>query len=488
MSTFPLPVITNWINGKPISPPGRFEIPVVDPASEATIAILLEATPSDVDEAVAAARHAFDHGPWPRLPASERARILRKIADLIDARASELIALESQHTGIPITQIAAVHIPRAALNFRFFADYISQQSGPSFTDVPMIVTYVKRYPVGVAALIAPWNVPLGLGMMKVAAALAFGCTVVLKPSEMTPITFPIMMEIMTQAGVPDGAINLVNGRGSVTGAALSSHAGIDCYSFTGGTGTGRMIAGAAGARLKPVTMELGGKSAAIVFADCDFDAAVAGVHAANFAGNGQQCLNGTRVMIQAPLFERFAKALVAKAQAMKIGPPSDPLTDLGPIQNRTHMERILSFVERAKSEGCDILTGGGRATGFEKGNYIDPIIAVSPHNKAVICQEEIFGPFATLIPFETTQDAIQMANDNAFGLVGYVWTQDIDKALGVADAIDTGLVWINTAVTRDLRAPFGGWKESGLGRESGDGCAALFTEEKTIMIRTKLLN
>jgi acyl-CoA reductase-like NAD-dependent aldehyde dehydrogenase len=480
-----LPRITSWINGKPVAERGQFEVPVIDPATEDAMALVLEADAAEVDEAVKAARHAFDHGPWPRLAPAERARILRLVADLIDARAPEIAALESQHTGMPITQIKNMHLPRTSLNFRFFADYVTQMQGKSYADQPNVVTYVKRYPIGVAALIAPWNVPLGLGMMKTAAALAFGCTVVLKPSEMTPVTFPIMMEILKQAGVPDGAVNLVNGRGNVTGAALSAHRGVDCFSFTGGTSTGRMIAASAGHMLKPATMELGGKSAAIVFADCDFDAALFGVHLANFAGNGQQCLNGTRVMIERPLFERFSAALVAKAEAMKIGPPSDPTTELGPMQNGPHMARILSFVDRAKADGCDILTGGGRNTAFPKGFYIDPIIAVAPDNARIICQEEIFGPFATLIPFDTASEAIAMANENDFGLVGYVWSQDIDKALSTADRINTGAVWINTPMMRELRAPFGGWKDSGLGRESGDGCATLFTEEKTITIKMK---
>ena len=484
MNTQALPRISSWINGKPVAEQGQAEVAVIDPATEQPMALLLEADAAEVDAAVKAARHAFDHGPWPRMAPAQRAAILRRAADLTDARSEELAALESQHTGMPITQIKGMHLPRTSLNFRFFADYITQMQGRSYADQPNVVTYVKRYPIGVAALIAPWNVPLGLGMMKTAAALAFGCTVVLKPSEMTPVTFPIMMEILAQAGVPDGAVNLVNGRGSVTGAALSDHPDVDCYSFTGGTATGRMIAGAAGQHLKPATMELGGKSAAVVFADCDFDAALFGVHLANFAGNGQQCLNGTRVMIERPLFERFSQALVAKAKAMKIGPPSDPATELGPMQNGPHMNRILSFVTRAKADGCDILTGGTRADDFPIGFYINPIIAVAPDNHRIICQEEIFGPFATLIPFDTPEQAIAMANDNDFGLVGYVWTKDIDKAIGVADRINTGAVWINTPMMRELRAPFGGWKDSGLGRESGDGCAALFTEEKTITIKT----
>jgi acyl-CoA reductase-like NAD-dependent aldehyde dehydrogenase len=485
MTDTALPQITSWIDGKAYAHEGAVTLDVIDPATGAPMATLKEADAKEVDLAVAAARKAFDHGPWPRFSPAERARIFRRAADLIDARSDELASLESQHTGIPITQIKAVHLPRTALNFRFFADYIGQAEGRSYADQAGTLTYVKRYPIGVAGLIAPWNVPLGLGMMKVAGALAFGCTAVLKPSEMTPVTFPILMEILKEAGVPNGVVNLINGRGHITGAALSAHPDVDCYSFTGGSTTGRAIAGGAGARLKPVTMELGGKSAAIVFADCDFDAALQGVHLANFAGNGQQCLNGTRVFIERPLFERFSKALVAKAQAMKIGAPSDPATEMGPIQNQAHMQRILSFVDRAKADGCTILTGGEHATGFEQGFYIQPIIATAPDNRRIICQEEIFGPFATLIPFDDVNDAVLMANDSEFGLVGYVWSQDIDKAIGVADRLDTGAVWVNTSVQRELRAPFGGWKSSGLGRESGDGCAALFTQEKTITIKTR---
>jgi acyl-CoA reductase-like NAD-dependent aldehyde dehydrogenase len=485
MSQVPLPLVHSWINGQPVGAGVQTQIPVIDPATEHPMAMLLEADAAEVDRAVKAARVAFDTGPWPRLAPAERARILRRVADLVDARVDELAALESQHTGMPITQIKGMHLPRTSLNFRFFAEYIGQMQGRSYADQPGVVTYVKRYPIGVAALIAPWNVPLGLGMMKTAAALAFGCTVVLKPSEMTPVTFPIMMEILQQAGVPDGVVNLVNGRGHVTGAALSQHRDVDCFSFTGGTSTGRAIAALAGQNLKPATMELGGKSAAIVFADCDFDAALAGVFLANFAGNGQQCLNGTRVFIQRPLFDRLSQALVAKAKAMRIGPPSDPHTELGPMQNGPHMARILSFVDRAKADGCTILTGGTRTQGFAQGFYIDPIIAVAPDNQRIICQEEIFGPFATLIPFDTAAEAIAMANHNDFGLVGYVWSQDIDKAMSVADKMDTGAVWINTPMMRELRAPFGGWKDSGLGRESGDGCAALFTEEKTITLKIK---
>jgi acyl-CoA reductase-like NAD-dependent aldehyde dehydrogenase len=477
--------VTSWIDGASVPPRSGHRIPVIDPGTEETVAELHEADAAEVDRAVAAARHAFDSGPWPRLPVIERQKALRRTADLIDANAAELAWLETLHTGIPITQIKGMHVPRAALNFRFFADYIGQARGESYTDNPGVITYVTRQPIGVAALIAPWNVPLGLGMMKTAAAIAFGCTVVLKPSEQTPLTFPIIMRLLAEAGVPAGVVNLVNGRGAVTGAALSAHPGVDCFSFTGGTPTGRAIAAAAGQALKPATMELGGKSASIVFDDCDFEAAVAGVAASNFNGNGQQCLNGTRVFVQRGIAERFAAALVAKARSMKIGPPDDPTTELGPMQNAAHMRRILSFVDKARAEGCEILTGGGRAPGFDRGYYIEPIIARAPDNRVVVCQDEIFGPFATIVEFDTPEEALAMANDSRFGLAGYVWTRNVDRALGFAQQMQTGAVWVNTPMMRELRAPFGGWKESGIGREGGDSCRALYTQEKVVTLRLK---
>jgi acyl-CoA reductase-like NAD-dependent aldehyde dehydrogenase len=473
----------NWIAGAP-TPAGAGErLPVIDPATEETVGDLIEADAATVDAAVTAARAAFDHGPWPRLPVAERQRILRAIADAIDANTEELARLESLHTGMALAQIKGMHLPRAALNFRFFAEYIGQMRGTSYTDGPGLVTYVTRQPIGVAALIAPWNVPLGLGMMKTAAALAFGCTVVLKPSELTPLTFPLVARLMKEAGLPDGAFNLVNGRGHVTGKALSEHPGIDCISFTGGTETGRAIGVAAAKAIIPTTMELGGKSANIVFNDADLDKAVEGSVLAAFAGNGQQCLAGSRILLQRGVAGAFKEKFLARVKAMKIGAPTAPDTMLGPIQNRRHMERILSFVERAKADGCTILTGGGRAPGFDRGFYIEPIVAEAPDNGRIICQEEIFGPFATILTFETTEEAVAIANDSPFGLVGYVWTKDGSKALSVANALQTGVVWVNTAMTRELRAPFGGWKESGVGREGGDACAALYTQEKTVTIR-----
>lgn len=481
---FSLPFTTcaNWIDGQPFAAPDAERLPVIDPATEAVVGELVEATPEDVDAAVRAARQAFDHGPWPRMSVAERQRILRAIADAIEADAGALADLECLHTGMPLTQIKGMHIPRAALNFRFFAEYIGQQSGASFTDAPGMITYVTRQPIGVAALIAPWNVPLGLGMMKTAAALAFGCTVVLKPSEFTPLTFPRVAALMKAAGLPDGAFNLVNGRGGVTGQALSSHPGVGCLSFTGGTETGRAIGMAAAKAIKPATMELGGKSANIVFDDADLDKALEGALLAGFAGNGQQCLAGSRLLLQRGIAADFTARFVARVEAMVVGPPRDPATQLGPIQNRRHLERILSFLDTARAEGCEILTGG-RAEGFGAGFYMRPVVARAPDNARAICQEEIFGPFVTIQEFDTAEDAIAIANDSPFGLVSYVWTRDISKALSAAQAIQAGVVWVNTPMTRELRAPFGGWKESGVGREGGDACAALYTQEKTVTIR-----
>jgi acyl-CoA reductase-like NAD-dependent aldehyde dehydrogenase len=479
-------LVTSWIDGRAVAPGAQRRLPVIDPATEAPVGALLEADAAEVGLAVAAARRAFDDGPWPRLPPAERQTILRRAADLIDARADELARLESLHTGLPIRQVRAMHIPRTALNFRFFADYIGQMRGAAHTDAPGVVTYVARQPIGVAALIAPWNVPLGLGTMKLAAALGFGCTAVLKPSEMTPLSFPLLFDILAEAGLPAGAANLVNGAGPVTGKALSEHPGIDCLSFTGGTATGRMLAAAAGRALKPMTMELGGKSANIVFADCDFEAALDGAVLAAYGGNGQQCLAGSRILVERAIADRFIPALTARVKALKVGPPDDPATEMGPLQNEPHMRRVLGFVDTARAEGCDILAGGARAAGFSSGYYVEPILARASSNAAAICQEEIFGPFATILVVDGPEEAVRIANESAFGLVAYVWTRDIAKALACAEALRTGVVWINTIMMRELRAPFGGWKESGVGREGGDACAALYTQEKTVTIKVGL--
>jgi len=476
--------IASIINGVTVSPKAdAFRIDIIDPVTELSLGTLAEADAAEVDAAVAAARAAFDTGPWPRMSVAQRQTIMRKIADGVDANAEKLLDVECAHTGLPVSVLRAMHIPRTAANFRFFAEYIGQAPGRSYHQEPGFTTWVTREPIGVAALIAPWNVPLGLGMMKVAAAIAFGCTCVLKPSEQTPFSFPLMMEIFKAAGLPDGVVNLVNGRGHITGSALTNHPQVDCVSFTGGTETGKRIGAAAGGSFKPFTMELGGKSASIVFDDADMEAAIAGCVTAAFNNNGQQCLAGSRVLVQSSIAEAFTAAFVARVKALKIGDPRAPDTQMGPLQSRAHRDRVLSFVARAEADGCTILTGGGTAKGFERGFFVDPIVATAPDNGRIICQEEIFGPFATIITFDDAADAVKIANDSPFGLVGYVWTKDLDKALAVSGALQTGVVWVNTTLMRELRAPFGGWKESGVGREGGDACAQLFTQERVVTIK-----
>jgi len=477
-------LVTSWIDGAPTSPGANASrLPIVDPATEETIAHLAVADAAEVDAAVASARTAFERGDWSRASLETRQKTLRALADLIDAHAEELIALEVAHTGLPVQFLRAMHLPRTAYNFRFFAEFIGQMAGQSWDQAQGFETRVTREPIGVAALIAPWNVPLGLGLMKVAGCIAFGNSCVLKPSEQTPLSFPLVMELANRAGLPPGVVNLVNGPGAETGRALTEHPGVDAVSFTGGTATGRAIGAAAGAGLKPFTMELGGKSANIVFDDADLDEAVKGAVIAAFSNNGQQCLAGARILLQDAIADAFIEKFLAAAREMRIGDPRNPGTQLGPLQSKAHMERVLSFVTVAEGDGCRVLTGGGRAEGFDRGYYIDPIVVEAPSNAAQICQEEVFGPFATILRFGTADEAIRIADDSPFGLVGYVWTRDIGRAQAVSHALRAGVVWVNTSMMRELRAPFGGYKASGVGREGGEACARLFTEEKTVTYR-----
>ncbi len=454
-------------------------IDVIDPATQAVIDTFFEDDVAAVDRAVRRGRAAFDDGPWPRISVAERQCVLRRIADLINEHAEALVALEVRHTGLPIAFVRAMHVPRAAQNFRFFADYIGQRADRMYTQEAGYRTYVTREPVGVAALIAPWNVPLGLGLMKTAAAIAFGNACVVKPSEATPLSFPAVMPLFAEAGVPDGVVNLVNGRGHVTGAALVAHPGIDAISFTGGTETGRVIGMEAARRIRPVTMELGGKSANIICDDADLDAAVAGSIVAAFANNGQQCLAGSRLLVQRGIADAFIDRFVAATKALRIGAPTDPATQLGPLISAAQRDRVLHYAALAVGEGATLLSGGRVPPGLERGYYVEPTIVEVTDSRATVAQDEVFGPLVSVQRFDTVDDAIALANDSDFGLVGYAWTASIARAQAIVDGVRTGVMWVNTPMMRDLRAPFGGWRDSGLGAEGGDACAALYTREKT---------
>ena len=474
--------VTSLIDGA-VVPPRAYgnDLPVIYPATEETVSRLREADAAEVDVAVHAARRAFDSGPWPRMTLDARKDILYRIRDVIRSHTDELAYLECLNTGLPIARVRE-QIGRASRNFEFFAEVASTMKGETYTGLAGYLTYVTREPKGVGALIAPWNAPIALASMRVATCIAFGNTCVLKPSEYTPLSMLRMVELFHEAGLPPGVVNLVNGRGGVTGVALVSHPGIDMVGFTGGTHTGAAIMSAAGRRLKPCILELGGKSANIVHASADLDRALDGALGGIYSNNGQQCLAGSRILVQRSIAEEFIARFVERARRIRIGNPMDPATELGPLAFEEHMKRVLSFAEVARADGATLLTGGCRAAAFDRGYFVEPTAVLATGNQSRICQEEIFGPFATFLAYDTIEEAIAIANDSPFGLVAYVWAGDLGVVMRASRELRAGTVWVNTTMVRELRAPFGGYKQSGVGRDGATSSVEFFTEQKTTTI------
>ena len=472
--------IYGWA-GDNATPGGGNELPVFYPATGEQIAILIEDDASSVDVAVTAARRAFDQGPWPKLSIAERISVLESCSKVILDNADELARLECAASGLILRELKERHMTRAAYNFRFFANYISQSAGQRFDQSPGYMTTVVREPVGVAALIAPWNAPVSLATMKIAAALAFGNTCIVKPSEQTPIALARLVKLLQEV-LPEGVLSLVNGRGPVTGQALVDHTGVDLISFTGGTETGRTIMSSAGRRLVPTTLELGGKSANIIFESANYERALDGALLGIFSNNGQQCLAGSRILVQRSIFNDFVGRFIERAQKIRVGDPTRDDTELGPLASFSHMQRVLSFVETANADGGLLLTGGNRLENLGDGYFVSPTAVSVPSNQTRTAQEEIFGPFATFLPFDTTEEAIKVANDTQFGLVSYIWSDDLPTVMNVTENLRSGVVWVNTPMMRELRAPFGGYKNSGVGREGGAACESFYTEEKTVTL------
>jgi len=462
---------------------GGVELPVYYPATGAQISILVEDNAASVARAVEAARTAFDKGPWPRMSLPDRIETLERCRSVIIEHADELARLECAATGLVLRELKSRHIMRAAYNFRFFAEHISQSAGQRYDQTPGYMTTVSRVPVGVAALIAPWNAPVALATMKVAAALAFGNTCVLKPSEQTPFALARLVSLL-QDVLPDGVLTLVNGRGTVTGAALVANPDIDLVSFTGGTETGRQIMTQAGQNLVPCTLELGGKSANVVFTSADQERALDGALLGIFSNNGQQCLAGSRILLERSIFDGFVERFVERAARVKVGDPLADDTEIGPLASLPHMQRVLSFAEIARSDGGTILTGGTRRDDLGPGYFVAPTAVSAPTNAARVAQDEIFGPFATFIPFDSAEEAAAIANDTQFGLVSYIWSDHLPTVMQMTEAMRSGVVWVNTPMMRELRAPFGGFNASGVGREGGAACEAFYTEERTVTIPT----
>ncbi|HBS19214.1 MAG TPA: 2-hydroxymuconic semialdehyde dehydrogenase [Flavobacteriales bacterium] len=438
---------------------------------------------AEVEQVMAAAKRAFPS--WSKTPVAERAACLERLADAVRDHADMLAKEEARDNGKPLSLAAHVDIPRAEKNLRFYASGIQHYASESHAMEGEAINYTLRKPLGVVACISPWNLPLYLFTWKVAPALAAGNCVVAKPSELTPVTAYLLSTWVKEAGFPDGVFNVLHGLGPEVGEAMVTHPDIAAVSFTGGTTTGARIAGHVAPKFKKMSLELGGKNPAIIFEDADFEDALRTTLRSSFANQGQICLCGSRILIQRPIYDKFKEALVAKASKMVAGDPLDPSTKLGAVVSEAHMEKILSYITLAMEEGGQVLCGGHRLhpEGVEGGFYVAPTVIEGLGPACRTNQEEIFGPVVTLQPFDTEEEALALANDTAYGLAATLWTTDLKRAHRVAAGIDSGIVWVNTWLLRDLRTPFGGVKASGLGREGGFDALEFFTEPQNICIK-----
>ena len=472
--------LQHFIDGQWVDSIGGETFDVLDPVSNQNYATCAAGQKADIDRAVAAAKQAFDSGPWPRLKPRDRFRILNRIADLVEERDARLAELETFDTGLPITQ-ALGQAQRAAENFRFFADLIVAQADDAYKVPGTQLNYVNRKPVGVAGLITPWNTPFMLESWKLAPALASGCTVVLKPAEFTPLSASLWAEIFREAGVPDGVFNLVNGIGEEAGASLVAHPDVPLISFTGETTTGKIIYRSCADNLKGMSMELGGKSPAVVFADADLDAAIDSTLFGVFSLNGERCTAGSRILVERSIYDEFCTRYAERAKNIVVGDPHDPKTEVGALVHPEHYAKVMSYVEVGKTEGR-LLAGGSRPEGLDEGNYVSPTVFADVAPTARIFQEEIFGPVAAITPFDTDEEALALANGVRYGLAGYIWTNDLTRAHTFAQNVEAGMVWLNSHNVRDLRTPFGGAKASGLGHEGGYRSIDFYTDQQAVHI------
>ncbi|WP_342050240.1 MULTISPECIES: aldehyde dehydrogenase family protein [unclassified Cupriavidus] len=450
----------------------------INPADETPIARVAQGTAEDVDRAVQAARRALKG--WSGMRAAQRGRNLYRFADLLEAHADELVALESLDGGKPLAGVRRQDVPAVIDTVRYYAGWCDKINGQVVPTRPDALTYTVREPVGVVAAIVPWNFPLMIGMWKMAPALACGCTLIVKPAEITPLTALRVGELALEAGIPPGVLNIVTGKGSVVGNALVAHPGIDKVTFTGSPGVGRGIMQGAAANFKRVTLELGGKSANIIFADADVEAAARASASGIFFNAGQVCSAGSRILAQRRVYDEVVERLAARANAIRVGDPAAPGTTMGPVVSAAQMKTVLDYVEIGKREGASAVAGGKRIG--ERGFYVAPTVFANVGHEMRISQEEIFGPVASVIPFEDEEDAVRIANGTAFSLAAGVWSRDIGRVHKVAGELRAGTVWINTYGYTDVRLPWGGAGDSGLGREHGDAAIENFTEPKAIWL------
>ncbi|MGM7697632.1 5-carboxymethyl-2-hydroxymuconate semialdehyde dehydrogenase [Microbacterium sp. A84] len=472
--------IQHYIDGEFVDSIDGDTFDVLDPVTNENYTTASAGKKADIDLAVAAATRAFQDGPWPRMLPRERSRVLHRIADIVESRDQRLAELESFDSGLPITQ-ALGQARRAAENFRFFADLIVAQADDTFKVPGRQINYVNRKPIGVAGLITPWNTPFMLESWKLGPALATGNTVVLKPAEFTPLSASLWAGIFEEAGLPKGVFNLVNGLGEDAGDALVKHPGVPLISFTGESSTGQLIFANAAPFLKGLSMELGGKSPAIVFADADLDAAVDATIFGVFSLNGERCTAGSRILVEQSIYEEFVEKYAAQAKRVKVGLPNDPTTEVGALVHPEHYDKVMSYVEIGKTE-ARLVAGGGRPEGFETGNYVAPTVFADVSPDARIFQEEIFGPVVAITPFASDEEALALANDTRYGLAAYIWTNDLKRAHNFAGDLEAGMVWLNSNNVRDLRTPFGGVKASGLGHEGGYRSIDFYTDQQSVHI------
>ena len=482
--------VLNFIGGRyvPSAQGRRFENR--SPVDGSLVSMVHEAGKDDVDMAVRAARAALA-GDWGRMSAPDRAALLHRVADEINRRFDDFLAAEIADTGKPASLASHLDIPRGAANFKIFADVVKNVPTEAFEmtapDGAKVLNYALRVPKGVVAVVCPWNLPLLLMTWKVGPALACGNAVVVKPSEETPTTATLLGEVMNAVGVPPGVYNVVNGFGpDSAGEFLTRHRGVDAITFTGETGTGQAIIKAAAEGVRPVSMELGGKNPAVVFADCDFDAAIEGTMRSAFANCGQVCLGTERVYVERPIFDQFVARMKAGADALKPGHPYAAATGIGPLISREHRDKVLSYYAKAVADGATVITGGGAPdmpAELAGGWWIEPTIWTGLDDDSAVIREEIFGPCCHIRPFDTEEEAVELANDTPYGLAAAVWTENLGRAHRVAAAIDAGIVWVNSWFLRDLRTPFGGSKGSGIGREGGVHSLEFYTELKNVCVK-----
>ena len=473
--------LANFINGQFVEPISGNYLDVFEPATGQIYASVPDSNGQDVETAIAAAEQAFPN--WSITSREERSGILHKIADGINLRLEELAELESRDTGKPLSLAKRVDIPRAVENFRFFANLVLEHEIDQILDGNGSTNRIIRQPLGIVGCISPWNLPLYLFTWKIAPALAFGNSVIGKPSELTPFTAFKLGEICQEAGVPNGVLNIVQGSGQNTGSAIVSHSKINAISFTGGTKTGEAISREAAPRFKKLSLELGGKNPNIIFSDCDFESMLETTVHSSFSNQGEICLCGSRIFVEESLYKKFRDAFVEKTRSLIVGDPNDDQSDMGALISKVHMDKVIGYIDLAKVEGGTILTGGSKANingRCKNGYFVEPTVFDGLSADCRTNQEEIFGPVVSLIPFVSEEEVISMANSTEYGLSATIWTEDKIKADRVAEKLESGVVWVNCWMVRDLRTPFGGMKNSGVGREGGMGAMDFFTEQKNI--------